>query len=170
MCEIVFAKVIDHRSRVKMIHHRPTVYTYRLATLSLTKTHEIAIDRPATRLDSLPSPTQFLPRSGPRSIWKVASWCPEKKVRAVSIKYGTGLHLVKAEFDCKYWWYGSFIVAATDVTGMLLHLCLSIMYIHSSKHTSVTVLFDAVASHNIAILMRKLTFLWKTCSDSRVRL
>ena len=27
VCEIVFAKVIDHRSRVKMIHHRPTVYT-----------------------------------------------------------------------------------------------------------------------------------------------
>ena len=29
VCEIVFAEVIDHRSRVEMIHHRPTVYTYR---------------------------------------------------------------------------------------------------------------------------------------------
>ena len=73
VCEIVFAKVIDHRSRVKMIHHRPIVYTYRLATLSWSKTHQIAIDRRATRLDSLPSPTQFLPRSGPRSMGKVAS-------------------------------------------------------------------------------------------------
>ena len=32
--EIVFAEVIDHRSRVKMIHHRPTVYTYRPEMLS----------------------------------------------------------------------------------------------------------------------------------------
>ena len=29
VCETVFAEVIDHRSRVKMIHHRPTVYTHR---------------------------------------------------------------------------------------------------------------------------------------------
>ena len=32
--EIVFAEVIDHRSRVKMIHHRPTVYTYRPVMVS----------------------------------------------------------------------------------------------------------------------------------------
>ena len=34
VCEIVFAEVIDHRSRVKMIHHRRTVYTYRPVMLS----------------------------------------------------------------------------------------------------------------------------------------
>ena len=34
VCEIVFAEVIDHRSRVKMIHHRPAVYTCRLVMLS----------------------------------------------------------------------------------------------------------------------------------------
>ena len=72
VCEIVFAEVIDHRSRVRMIHHRPTVYTCRPVTLSSSKTHEYSIDRLATRLDSLPSPTQFLPRSGPRSMGKVA--------------------------------------------------------------------------------------------------
>ena len=34
----------------------------------------MSIDCWATRLDSLPSPTQFLPRSGPRSMGKVAHW------------------------------------------------------------------------------------------------
>ena len=34
VCEIVFAEAIDHRSRFKMIHHRPTVYTYRPVMLS----------------------------------------------------------------------------------------------------------------------------------------
>ena len=70
--EIVFAEVIDHWSRVKMIHHRPTVYIYRPVMLSSSNTHEITIDRRASRVDSLPSPTQFLPRSGPRSMGKVA--------------------------------------------------------------------------------------------------
>ena len=72
VCEIVFEEVIDHRSWVKMIHHRPTVYTYRPVMLSYSETHEITIDRWTTRLDSLPSPTQFLPRSGPRSMGKNA--------------------------------------------------------------------------------------------------
>ena len=61
VCEIMFAEVIDNRSRVKMIHHRPTVYTCRPVMVSSRKTHEITIDRRATRLDSLPSPTQFYP-------------------------------------------------------------------------------------------------------------
>ena len=74
VCEIVFAEIIDHRSRVKMIHHRPIVYTCRPVMLSSSKTHEYTIDRWANRLDSLPSPTQFLPRSGPRSMGKVAHW------------------------------------------------------------------------------------------------
>ena len=77
MCEIVFAEIIDHGSRVKMIHHRPTVYTCRPVRLSSSKTHEYAIDCWATWLDSLPSLTQFLPRSGPRSMGKVAHWSPE---------------------------------------------------------------------------------------------
>ena len=77
VCEIVFAEVIDHRSSVKMIHRRPTVYTSRLVRLSWSKTHEITIDHWATRLDSLPSLTQFLPRSGPRSMGKVAHWILE---------------------------------------------------------------------------------------------
>ena len=68
----MFAEVIDHRSRVKMIHHRPTVYTYRPVMLSKSKTHECTIDPRATTLDRLPGPTQFLPRSGPRSMVKVA--------------------------------------------------------------------------------------------------
>ena len=34
VCEIAFAEVIDHRSRVKVIHHRPAVYTYRPVMLS----------------------------------------------------------------------------------------------------------------------------------------
>ena len=72
VCEIVFAEITDHRSRVKMIHHRPTVYTCRPVMLWWSKTHECITDRRATRLDSLPSPTQFLPRSGPRSMGKVA--------------------------------------------------------------------------------------------------
>ena len=74
VCEIVFAEIIDHWSRVKMIHHRPTVYTCRPVMLSSSKTHEYTIDHRATRLDSLPSPTQFLPRSGPRSMGKVTHW------------------------------------------------------------------------------------------------
>ena len=34
VCEIVFAEVIDRRSRVKMIHHRPAVCTCRPVILS----------------------------------------------------------------------------------------------------------------------------------------
>ena len=39
-----------------------------------TDAYEIIIDRRATRLDSLPSTTQFLPRSGPWCMRKVAHW------------------------------------------------------------------------------------------------
>ena len=85
VCEIVFAEIIDHRSRVKMIHHKPTMYTCRPVMLSSSKTLEITKDRRATRLDSLPSPTQFLPRSSPRSMGKVAHCilCHQWPVRIV---------------------------------------------------------------------------------------
>ena len=82
--KIVFAEVIDHRSRVKMIHYRPTVYTCRPVMLSSSKTLAITIDHRSTRLDSLPSPTQFLPRSGPRSIGKVAHCAYHSRLTSIT--------------------------------------------------------------------------------------
>ena len=113
VCEIVFAEIIDHRSRVKMIHHRPTVYTCRPVMLSSSKTHEYTIDRRATRLDSLPSPTQFLPRSGPRSMGKVAHCIHSRLISAFGSPFSlrpcphaienlpiTNMHPASSEMSC----------------------------------------------------------------------
>ena len=87
VCEIMFAEVIDHWSRVKNIHHRWTVYTCRLVMLSSSKTHEV------TRLDNLPSPTQFLPRSGPRSMGNVAHCNGDR--HDVHGEHGHGLSVIQ---------------------------------------------------------------------------
>ena len=107
VCEIVFAEVIDHRSRVKNIHHRLTVYTCRPVMLSSSKTYEITIDRWATRLDGLPSLTQFLPRSGPRSMGEVAHW-------KHSVFIDTNLHPIEIWNHFTYFYHNDFLLTCSS--------------------------------------------------------